>query len=260
MTAGWFALLGLTLAACRPGEPSGIAEARADELATGSTPNGVALVELFTSEGCSSCPPADSLLADLANTKGGVYVLAFHVDYWNDLGWTDRFASPEYTDRQSAYARSFGGRGLYTPQMIVNGTEQFTGSDRARAEQSIARALSTPAPVSLSIGVRAIAPDTIAIDCSAPGAPGDSVVDIAIVEHSTSTDVRAGENAGRVLRHTNVVRTFVVAAIGKQTASVVVHIPPTLRREDGEVIAYVQRPSGKGAMPVLGSARSALPR
>ncbi len=261
MDAAWVALVGLVIATCRPTGPDGIAEARADEPAGGGTSSGEAVVELFTSEGCSSCPPADALLADLANTKRPVFALAFHVDYWDDLGWVDRFASPENTDRQRTYARSFGARGLYTPQMIVNGTESFTGSDRSRAQQSVAQALARPASVPLSIGVRATTSDSVAVDWNAPGAPAGAVIDVAIVERSTSTDVRAGENAGRVLRHANVVRAFVVAPIAARPASLVVRVPAAMRRDGGEVIAYVQGPATPpGGMPVLGSARAALPR
>jgi hypothetical protein len=96
-------------------------EARADEVPRSE--RGVAVVELFTSEGCSSCPPADLLLGDLARQNVAVYPLEFHVDYWNGLGWPDRFSSSDWTQRQRAYARSLGDRGLYTPQMIVGGTD-----------------------------------------------------------------------------------------------------------------------------------------
>src|SRR5262245_45734348 len=98
-----------------------------------------ALVELFTSEGCSSCPRADVVLAELHAER--VFPLTFHVAYWNSLGWRDRFSSGEMTARQNEYAATFGRTGVYTPQMIVNGVEEFTGSDRARATRAIARAL-----------------------------------------------------------------------------------------------------------------------
>jgi hypothetical protein len=252
------ALLGVLLAACRPTGQSGMAEARADE-PSANLPSGVAVVELFTSEGCSSCPPADAVLADLAKKKLPLYLLAFHVDYWDEIGWPDRFASPDYTARQRTYARSFGSDELFTPEMIVNGVEPFTGSDRTRAERSIARALSHRAPVSLSIGARAMTADTITVDWSAIGAPADAVIDIAVVERSTSTDVRAGENAHRVLHHTNVVRAFVVASAAKGKDSTRVVVPASLERQDGEVIAYVQRPSAQHGMSVLGAARARLP-
>src|SRR5579872_1033847 len=127
--------IALAVSACRASGAAGIAEARADELPT--SPGGIAVVELFTSEGCSSCPPADLALADLERQSRAVYALEFHVDYWDRLGWPDRFSSPDWTRRQREYAEAFGARGLYTPQMIVGGTDAFTGSDRARAQADV---------------------------------------------------------------------------------------------------------------------------
>jgi hypothetical protein len=258
MNARIVALALAVLAACRSGSSS-LPEARADE-PTGKTAGGVAVVELFTSEGCSSCPPADSVLADLArSSERPVYALAFHVDYWDDLGWPDRFASPDNTARQQAYAHAFGTRGLYTPQMIVGGTEQFTGSDRDRADAAVARALARPASVRLSVHPRPPESNTVTVDYEAAGAPAGAVLNVAIVEHAASTPVRAGENAGKTLRHTNVVRAFRSAPLASPTGSVVVQFPASLPREGAEVIAYVQGASpDDGGMPVLGAARSPL--
>ncbi len=249
--------------ACRSPGLSPIAEAQANERAAdaepGGAPTGTALVELFTSEGCSSCPPADAVLADLTRTNRSVYALAFHVDYWNELGWPDRFSSPEFTARQRAYAAAFGERGMFTPQMIVNGQEQFTGSDRARADKSIGRALAHAPTVPLSIRAGARDATTITVDYQAPHVPADAVIDVAVVERSAVTEVRRGENAGRTLRHANVVRAF-VSAPAQTSGSTVVGVPATLRRDNGEVIACVQRPSTDvPGLPVLGCARAILP-
>ena len=246
--------------ACRSPGSSPVPEARADE-AVRPASGAVAVVELFTSEGCSSCPPADAVLAELARDGARpVYALAFHVDYWDELGWPDRFASAGNTARQRVYARAFAARGLYTPQMVVGGTEEFTGSDRGHAQEAVARALAHPAAVRLSLQPRRSAGDGVTVDYSAPGAPADSLLSVAIVEHSASTSVRAGENAGRMLHHANVVRAFVSGPLTAATGSTVVRVPTSLRREDAEVMAYVQRPSGAGGgMPVLGAARAPLP-
>src|SRR5215831_17181987 len=103
-----------------------------------------AVVELFTSEGCSSCPPADALLADLKSYANGtdknIYVLSFHVDYWNRLGWRDPFSDAAYSARQTQYDQHFGSS-VYTPQMIVNGKQQFVGSEKKTASEAIAAAL-----------------------------------------------------------------------------------------------------------------------
>jgi hypothetical protein len=241
--------------ACRSGSTS-LPEAMADDAAPG-----FAVVELFTSEGCSSCPPADAVLADLARSPDRrVYPLAFHVDYWDGLGWPDRFASPENTSRQGTYERAFGLRGLYTPQMIVGGTEQFTGSDRGHADAAVVRALAHPGGLRLSVRVRATAADTVTVDYDAPGAPAGSVLDIAVVAHSVSTSVAAGENAGKTLHHANVVRAFAAVTLKAPAGSVILTAHGALSSGDGEVIAYVQRPSGDdGGMPVIAAARTALP-
>jgi hypothetical protein len=252
MHRGCSAFAALALVACRSPGVAPIAEAA-------SAPAGTALVELFTSEGCSSCPPADAVLANLARTNRSVYALAFHVDYWNELGWPDRFSSPEFTARQRRYAAAFGEEGMFTPQMIVNGLEQFTGSDRARADESIGRALAHAPTVPLSLRARATEASLVTVDYQAPDAPVDAVIDVAIVERSAATEVRGGENSGRTLRHANVVRTF-FAALVQASGSVVVRVPASVRRDNGEVIACVQHPAtNRPGLPVLGCARAALP-
>src|SRR5690242_801257 len=104
------------------------------------------VVELFTSEGCSSCPPADALLAELVSKQPiddvQIIPLAFHVDYWNNLGWMDRFSAPKFTQRQRDYGQAMKLRSIYTPQMVVNGHEEFVGSDREAAQKAIAQAAS----------------------------------------------------------------------------------------------------------------------
>jgi hypothetical protein len=246
----------LALTACRSGS-SPVPEARADDTPNRTGP-GVAVVELFTSEGCSSCPPADAVLADLATSGDrSVYALAFHVDYWDDLGWADRFASPAYAARQRSYARALGVRGVYTPQMVVDGTEGLTGSDRGRATAAIARALQRPAAATLALKVRPTGEKALTVDYEAKGAPTGSALNVALVERDASSAVRAGENAGKTLRHVNVVRAFVTMPLTSSTGSVPVPYPAGLRSEDIEAIAYVQRTDG--SMAIVGAAR-ATPR
>jgi hypothetical protein len=249
----------VVVAACRAPGSSPVPEARADEPLPVAAKDGVAVVELFTSEGCSSCPPADAVLARLAG-RPGVFALSFHVDYWDDLGWPDRFASAENTARQRAYARSMAARGLYTPQLVVGGTDAFVGSDGERADAGVSKALAAPSPVHLSLRPRGGATTTDAVvDYESSGAPAGAVLDVAVVERSASSEVRAGENAGKTLHHANVVRAFVTAPLASPSGSVSLHLPQTLRREDADVIAYVQQPSGAGpGMPVLGAASARL--
>lgn len=174
------------------------------------------VVELFTSEGCSSCPPADALLVqlDAQQPVAGAEVIALeqHVDYWNQLGWADPFSSHERTRRQQEYADTFGNDGVYTPQMVVDGRVEFVGSREGRAHQAIAEAASqTKTPVHLAAEKNGAGPGKLVLTAHVPklaGAqPDDSVeVFLAITESRLHSDVTRGENAGKALDHAGVVR------------------------------------------------------
>ncbi len=145
------------------------------------------LVELFTSEGCSSCPPADRLLGLLDSQA---IVLSEHVDYWDTLGWKDRFSSPAFTERQEAYVHHFGIDGPYTPQMVVDGAAQFNGSDSHQAEAEIKKAASRPR-INISL-----ARSDAGIRVETQGAPRDSDLWLALADASASTQVKNGEEQG----------------------------------------------------------------
>jgi hypothetical protein len=237
-------------------------------------PAGVAVVELFTSEGCNSCPPADALLARLeSEQKEGerrVIPLAFHVDYWDYLGWRDRFASKAFSDRQREYAAAFaraGGKGgVYTPQMVVNGTVGFVGSDERAARSAIERALqSSPAfRVAASIAERGpgepihIAATIEPVEKPAKDGRVDraKVLAAAVVEDGLSTDVKRGENAGRTLRHERVVRAFGSKKVEGGKAEVELRLPEGVREDHCRVVVYVQDAE---ALAVGGAAEMALP-
>jgi hypothetical protein len=180
---------------------------------TGSTP---VLVELFTSEGCSSCPPADSLLRRLGRTQpvrgANAIVLEEHVNYWDRLGWKDPFSSEAATERQGQYGESFGGQ-VYTPQMVVDGRTEFVGSSEGEALRVIRSAGETPKPVVhlswLEDGALAIHVDQLT-----NATPGDTPqVYLAVTENMLRSDVKRGENAGRALEHDGVARQLTV--VGK---------------------------------------------
>jgi hypothetical protein len=177
------------------------------------------VVELFTSEGCSSCPPADTLLKQLATEQPikGVEVIALaeHVDYWNHLGWRDPFSAKQFSDRQYAYARTLRLDNVYTPQMIVDGHTEFLGSDGGSAQAAITQAATTPkAPIQITQTKRdgttkgGVALD-IHIGTLTDLLPGDKAkVSLLITEDKLSSNVPRGENAGRHLAHYGVVRRW----------------------------------------------------
>ena len=160
------------------------------------------VVELFTSQGCNSCPPADAYLAELAR-QPGVLALAYHIDYWDQLGWRDPFSSPAATLRQRDYARSLGLRTIYTPQMVINGRIDAVGSDRTSVSAAIAAAgkASRAVPVSITADGAALA---LRVE---PG-PGSGRLLWIVYDLQHETRVRGGENAGRTLVNTNIVHSI----------------------------------------------------
>lgn len=164
---------------------------------------GPVVVELFTSEGCSSCPPADAFLSELSQQRSDILPLAFHVTYWNSLGWKDPFSLDIATQRQGEYGRRFGD-GSYTPEMVVDGTTAFVGSDRSSAEAAIQKAKaadSTSAPLS---AVR----KGNAITVSVGAGSGSAQVILVGYDAQHTTAVGRGENGGRTLKESNIVRSF----------------------------------------------------
>lgn len=181
----------------------------AQTAATNRTP---VLVELFTAEGCSSCPPADALLGKLEHLQpvngAQIIILGEHVDYWDKDGWRDRFSSPEYTERQTLYANKLHvSNGVYTPQMIVDGTDQFVGNDVQHALKSITTAAQTP-KVSLTVTNITVDGHRVSAEVSAPLFSFKGDLYAALVDPVDETDVKRGENGGKHLEHAGVVRTM----------------------------------------------------
>lgn len=159
-----------------------------------------AVVELFTSQGCSSCPPADAYLGELARS-GRVLALAYHVDYWDNLGWKDPFASPSGTERQRLYGRALGLSGIYTPQMVVDGQIDAVGSDRRAVEAALAGARRQGPAIRLAAASGKLA---VSVAAQKTGAPAEVVL-VAYLDQA-DTKVRRGENAGRSLTEYAIVR------------------------------------------------------
>ena len=222
------------------------------------------LVELFTSEGCSSCPPADALLARLQQTQpvpsADIIVLEEHVDYWEDLGWHDRFSSHQFTDRQAAYAQRLHLDDDYTPQMIVDGTDQFVGNDSAQALRAITRAAHTPKPA-LTLSPLTLDAGRLSDSVSSDSATGLPQADLyaALIETAASTQVLHGENGGRTLHHVSVVRAMQKIGTSDELAHPLFFsfgIPKDATLSNLRVVVFAQR-SGQGA--VVSAVSSAAP-
>jgi len=212
------------------------------------------LVELFTSEGCSSCPPADRVLSQLekeqSNADAEIITLALHVDYWNYLGWKDEFSSKQFSERQSGYADRFKLDSIYTPQMVVDGQTQFVGSNLGTAQ----KAISDAAKVNKATIEISNAGDKLKIKIS--GAPNhdDSYVWLAIAEDDLKTNVRRGENGGKTLDHVSVVREMkllgnLAAADKTFESETALQFDSKWKKENLKFVVFVQ---GKDSKKVFG--------
>jgi hypothetical protein len=217
-----------------------------------------AVVELFTSEGCSSCPPADAVVATIQqeDKQLPVYVLCFHVDYWDRLGWKDAFSDAAWSDRQREYAHWLRLSQIYTPQVVVNGTKELVGSDAATLRRTIADHLQQPAAARLSLTDVRLAGSKVSWQAQAEGAPRDADLVVAVVEHNAVTQVEAGENHGKTLSHIQIVRSLGTSHPDAK-GNVAGHLgwPAAMTPADGELIAFLQDPaSGR----ILAATRSAI--
>ncbi|UFH56077.1 thioredoxin family protein [Spirosoma sp. KNUC1025] len=204
----------------------------------------VVVLELFTSQGCSSCPPADKALQDITDqaTKSGqaVYGLSFHVDYWNRMGWQDPFSDKEFTARQRQYDRSLNTQ-TYTPQLVINGRQNVIGGQRGRIEQTIQAIQKQPASGFIGVDGSLIRNAQQVTVKYALSASGDYRVNVALVQKEARTVVKNGENGGKTLINTHIVRQF--KSIDEQGISGTVDLllPTGLSTDQTVVLVYVQR-------------------
>ncbi len=213
------------------------------------------IVELFTSEACASCPAADAMLARLERTQpiSGVRIIALeeHVDYWNQLGWTDPFSAPQFHARQNEYAVAAHVEDIYTPQMIVNGQVGFEGADVNRAYEEIGRAAQPPVTsVDLSTALNThdaqLIDLTVRVSNPKTAKLGEANLYLAVTESELVGHASGGENAGRTLRHSEVVRSFnAIGRIDPKGASAgqvvsTLRLPHEWRRENLHAVVFVQ--------------------
>lgn len=207
----------------------------------------IAVLELFTSQGCNSCPPADNLLKRIITTaeykKQNIYALSFHVDYWNRLGWQDPFSKKEYSKRQADYVSYQKLNSAYTPQLIVNGKWELVGSDAATLSKVLAEALSEKTPVNFARFYAEQKDGVISAHYKLEGNYKDTVIHLALVSSKEVTIVKSGENGGRTLENENVVIDFITKTSQQIGDISLTTIPADLNGH--KLIAYIQNKEDK---------------
>lgn len=232
----------------------------------------IAIVELFTSQGCSSCPPADRLLSKIASDpryQGKVIPLSFHVDYWNYIGWTDPYSSARWSDRQRGYAgKVFHSNRIYTPQVVVNGRLECVGNSEGQVAEQIKDALEAEPAGRVSLALDKPTPDghlKVKVGAKLAKAAGSGNLDlwVAVYESGLSTPVKAGENSSRTLRNDRVVRrlekalTLPAAAGSEKAGEIVLGLDKRWKLENIGVAAFLQDP---GTLAIHGAAAREIGR
>ncbi|HEY4177222.1 MAG TPA: DUF1223 domain-containing protein [Kofleriaceae bacterium] len=195
---------------------------------------GPVVVELFTSQGCSSCPPADKVLADLAK-KTDIIPLSFHVDYWNDLGWDDPYSLPAWSERQRHYASTTGDNRVYTPEAVIGGRVGVLGSSRSRIDDAI----ESTAPPALLAAKGTWSSASIGVTATAPA--GADVL-VAVYEERVANKVPRGENEGETLSHVHVVRRLEKVASAGEAGTLTLPIDPAWKNVGA--VAFAQGANG----------------
>lgn len=236
------ALLGSLTLACLAGRAF-IHSTPSSALTLTRPAKGFAVVELFTSEGCSSCPPADQLVARIKRESKDqpVYILAFHVDYWNRLGWKDSFSDAGYTRRQNQYATWLNLQSIYTPQIVVNGSKEFVGSDEPALRKAINGDLEETSPALLTLSDIKTGQGRVDWQYQTQNTGNNISLLVAIVQRTATTAVRAGENGGQTLSHVQIVRNITSSGLkANGSGGGSISLPKGVSPGDEELIAFLQ--------------------
>ena len=227
-----FVIAGLILFAFSPKE----------NIKTTSSFEPIAVVELFTSQGCSSCPAADKLLAEtkIKAKDKKVFLLSFHVDYWNRLGWKDPFSNKLFSERQAAYVTKMNLQSAYTPQIVVNGTSEFVGSNAGLLQKNIDKSLNVNSTVSFVKLSTEINKGEITIAYKLEGAYNGTKINVALVADKEVSAIKAGENEGLTAVNENVVHYFTTVNIVENGEGKLTLPYKNIEKEKFKIIAFVQ--------------------
>jgi hypothetical protein len=216
-----------------------------------------AVVELFTSEGCSSCPPAEKLLnrisSEAKTNQKNIFCLEYHVDYWDRAGWKDPFSKNQFTRRQNNYSGALQHKELYTPQMIVNGETEFVGFDAGKANAAIDKALKIPVGIRLSITVDSVSNDSAYVHYSSSQSDKNFSLHFVVVENGLTSKISKGENSGKTLTHDNMVRIFYSTGLNTNSGSVIIPLKGFSLNQKCSMISFAQH---KQSMKILGVAKN----
>lgn len=202
----------------------------------------VIVMELFTSQGCSSCPPADELMTAVKNSsKTNVIALSYHVDYWNYIGWKDPFSKSEYSDKQRKYGSKFNSSSIYTPQLVVNGEMHFVGSNQSKMNNAISNFGKKSAQNQVEIFNVVKSKDKIDFEFEIKGSTEKKKIRIVLVIEERITEINRGENRNRTLKNTNIVITESLSSIDKISGKSQIEVPDMVyAKDDLKLIVIVQ--------------------
>ena len=214
-----------------------------------------AVVELFTSQGCSSCPPADAVFEQYAK-RDDVIALSFSVHYWDNLGWKDTLASPQFTYRQKAYSKARGDGQVYTPQVVVNGAAHVVGSDQSAVEDAVKASRSGAAATWVPLKLTRTGAEVVVEAAGQDGTPADTTIWLATVTRKIDVAVKRGENAGRNLTYFNVVRSFdKIGTYAGKAVTFRIDAKVVDQAEIDGLVALMQAPHGG---PIIGATTLAM--
>ena len=201
---------------------------------------GFVVMELFTSQGCSSCPHADDLLGSYAEKNDSrIIPIAFHVDYWNELGWKDSFSNAQYSWRQQYYNEKFLHADVYTPQLVINGNKEMVGNNDLKVKVAVDNALNETPVNTINFSYQTIANRQLQIQYAIDGSTANTTLDVALIQHKTTTKIKAGENNGATLINYNVVRSFVYSPANASGTSFV-KLPTGVDLKELSIVLFIQ--------------------